>query len=130
MKIGLVCPYSWDVPGGVQMHVRDLAEALLERGHSVSVLAPADDDTPVPSYVVTAGRAVPVPYNGSVARVNFGPVSAARVRRWVSDGRFDVLHVHEPAAPSLSILAVWFADVPVVATFHSANPRSRAMTAA
>jgi phosphatidyl-myo-inositol alpha-mannosyltransferase len=130
MKIGLVCPYSWDVPGGVQMHVRDLAEALLERGHSVSVLAPADDDTPVPSYVVTAGRAVPVPYNGSVARVNFGPVSAARVRRWVADGRFDVLHVHEPAAPSLSILAVWFADVPVVATFHSANPRSRAMTAA
>ena len=52
MKIGLVCPYSWDVPGGVQMHVRDLAEALLERGHSVSVLAPADDDTPVPSYGV------------------------------------------------------------------------------
>jgi phosphatidyl-myo-inositol alpha-mannosyltransferase len=130
MRVGLVCPYSWDVPGGVQMHVRDLAEALLDRGHEVSVLAPADDDTPVPPYVVTAGRAVPVPYNGSVARVNFGPVSAARVRRWLAEGRFDVLHVHEPAAPSLSILAVWFSDVPVVATFHSANPRSRAMTAA
>lgn len=130
MRIGLVSPYSWDVPGGVQVHVRDLAEALLERGHEVSVLAPADDDTPLPPYVVPAGRAVPVPYNGSVARVNFGPVSAARVRRWLADGDFDLLHVHEPASPSLSILAVWFADVPVVATFHTANPRSRAMTAA
>ncbi len=130
MKIGLVCPYSWDVPGGVRVHVRDLADALIDRGHKVSVLAPADDDTPVPSYVTPAGRAVPVPYNGSVARLNFGPVSAARVRRWLSDGAFDVLHVHEPAAPSLSMLAVWFSDVPVVATFHTANPRSRAMTAA
>ena len=78
MKIGIVCPYSWDVPGGVQYHVRDLAEELQRRGHTVSVLAPADDDTPVPPYVVGAGRAVPVRYNGSVARVNFGPLSATR----------------------------------------------------
>jgi phosphatidylinositol alpha-mannosyltransferase len=130
VRVGLVSPYSLDVPGGVQVHVRDLAEALLERGHDVSVLAPADDDTPLPAYVVPAGRAVPVPYNGSVARLMFGPVSAARVRRWLGDGGFDILHVHEPAAPSLSILAVWFADVPVVATFHTANARSRVMTAA
>jgi len=130
VRIGLVSPYSWDVPGGVQVHVRDLAEALIDRGHMVSVLAPADDETPLPAYVVPAGRAVPVPYNGSVARVNFGPVSAARVRRWLSDGEFDVLHVHEPASPSLSLLAVWWADVPVVATFHTNNPRSRGMTAA
>ncbi len=38
MRIGLVCPYSWDVPGGVQFHVRDLAEVLVTRGHVVSVL--------------------------------------------------------------------------------------------
>lgn len=130
MRIGLVCPYSWDVPGGVQVHVRDLAEELIRRGHEVSVLAPADDDTPVPGYVVPAGRAVPVPYNGSVARLNFGFVSANRVRRWLSEGDFDVLHVHEPAAPSLSMLAVWWASVPAVATFHTANPRSRMMSAA
>ena len=72
MKIGIVCPYAWDVPGGVQFHVRDLAAHLIALGHEVSVLAPADDDTPVPPYVVVAGRAVPVPYNGSVARLNFG----------------------------------------------------------
>ena len=130
MKIGIVCPYSWDVPGGVQFHVRDLAEVLLTRGHEVSVLAPADDDTPLPAYVVPAGRAVPVPYNGSVARVNFGPISAARVRRWLREGEFDVLHIHEPATPSLSVLACWAASGPIVATFHTANLRSRAMLAA
>jgi phosphatidyl-myo-inositol alpha-mannosyltransferase len=130
MRIGIVCPYSFDVPGGVQFHVRDLAEVLIERGHEVSVLAPADDDSPVPPYVVPAGRAVPVPYNGSVARVNFGPLSAARVRRWVRDGGFDVLHIHEPATPSLSLLACWAATGPIVATFHTSNLRSRAMLAA
>jgi phosphatidylinositol alpha-mannosyltransferase len=130
VKIGIVCPYSWDVPGGVQFHVRDLAEVLLSRGHEVSVLAPADDDTPLPEYVVPAGRAVPVPYNGSVARVNFGPISAARVRRWLREGEFDVLHIHEPATPSLSVLACWAASGPIVATFHTANLRSRAMLAA
>ena len=130
MKVGIVCPYSWDVPGGVQFHVRDLTEVLMERGHQVSVLAPADDDTPLPPYVVPAGRAVPVPYNGSVARVNFGPLSAARVRRWLREGEFDVLHIHEPATPSLSILACWAATGAIVATFHTANLRSRAMLAA
>ena len=130
MKIGIVCPYAWDVPGGVQFHVRDLAAHLIGLGHEVSVLAPADDDTPIPPYVVSAGRAVPVPYNGSVARLNFGFLSAARVRRWLHDGDFDVVHLHEPGTPSLSLLACWSATVPMVATFHTANPRSRAMTAA
>ena len=130
MKVGIVCPYSWDVPGGVQFHVRDLAEVLQARGHTVSVLAPADDDTPLPAYVVPAGRAVPVRYNGSVARVNFGPLSAARVRRWLREGGFDVLHIHEPATPSLALLACWAATGAIVATFHTSNLRSRAMSAA
>jgi phosphatidylinositol alpha-mannosyltransferase len=130
VRIGLVCPYSFDVPGGVQFHVRDLAEHLLATGHEVSVLAPADDETPVPAYVEAAGRAVPVKYNGSVARLTFGPVSAGRVRRWLAEGEFDLLHIHEPVTPSLSLLALWAASGPVVATFHTANLRSRAMQAA
>jgi phosphatidylinositol alpha-mannosyltransferase len=130
MRVGIVCPYTWDVPGGVQEHVRDLAEALIDLGHQVSVISPADDDSPLPRYVVPAGRAVPVPYNGSVARLAFGFLSASRVRRWVKDGRFDVLHVHEPVAPSLSLLACWVASGPIVATVHTANPRSRVMHAA
>jgi phosphatidylinositol alpha-mannosyltransferase len=130
MRVGLVCPYTWEVPGGVREHVSGLAEALMELGHEVSVIAPADEDAELPDYVVPAGRAVPVPYNGSIARLSFGFLSASRVRRWLKDGDFDVLHVHEPAAPSLSLLACWVADGPIVATMHAAMPRSRALHAA
>lgn len=130
MRIGLVCPYSFNTPGGVQNHVRDLAETLIGLGHTVSVLAPADEDDPLPGYVTSAGRAVPVRYNGSVARLSFGPISATRVRRWLSSGDFDVLHVHEPITPSLSMLAVLYSRGPVVATFHTAMTRSRAISAA
>jgi len=119
VRVGLVCPYSWDVPGGVKEHVRDLAEELLRLGHEVSVLAPGDPDAVVEPYVVLSGRAVPVPFNGSVARLSFGPVSASRTRRWIREGGFDLLHVHEPVSPSVSMLAVWAASGPVVGTFHS-----------
>jgi phosphatidylinositol alpha-mannosyltransferase len=130
VKIGIVCPYTWDVPGGVQAHIRDLAEALIADGHDVSVITPAADDAPLPSYVTSAGRAVPVPYNGSVARLAFGFLSANRVRKWIREGRFDVLHVHEPAVPSLGVLACWVARGPMVATFHASYERSRAMSVA
>lgn len=129
LRIGIVSPYSFDVPGGVQFHIRDLAEALIERGHTVSVLAPADDDTPVPDYVTAAGRSIPVRYNGAVARMNFGPVTATRVRRWLRAGQFDLLHLHEPVTPSLGMLSLWIADGPIVATFHSSQSRSRILQA-
>jgi len=127
VRVGLVCPYSWDVPGGVQAHVRDLAESLLSLGYDVSVLTPVDDveTAALPPYVVPGGRAVPVPYNGSVARLAFGPVSLTRTRRWLRRGRFDVLHLHEPTVPSLSMLACFAARGPMVATFHTATARSR-----
>jgi phosphatidylinositol alpha-mannosyltransferase len=126
MRIGIACPYSWDVPGGVQQHIRDLAEALIEFGHEVSVIAPADDDErQLPPYVVPAGKAIPVPYNGSVGRLAFGPISTHRVRRWLKEGAFDVLHVHEPSVPSLSLLACWVASGPIVATVHTAMRKSR-----
>lgn len=130
LRVGIVCPYSFDVPGGVQFHVRDLADALERRGHSVSVLAPADDETPLPDYITPAGRAVPVRYNGSVARMTFGPMSARRVRRWLTAGEFDILHLHEPVTPSLGMLALWVASGPIVATFHTALVRSRALQVA
>lgn len=130
-RIGLVCPYSFDTPGGVQNHVLGLAGYLRSRGHQPQVLAPGeladDDDRLDADSFTTAGAAVPVRYNGSTARVNFGPISAARVRRWLRLGRFDLLHLHEPITPSISLLALWAAEIPVVATFHTATPRSRTM---
>lgn len=123
----MVCPYSLDVPGGVQAHVLGLAAALRARGHVVSVLAPAEG--PVPEFVTPVGRAVGVPYNGSVARVAFGPVAYTRVRRWLVGHRFDVLHLHEPTTASVSAIALLLAEGPVVATFHTATERSRALAA-
>ncbi len=128
MRIGLACPYSWDVPGGVQVHVHDLAETLLRQGHDVSVITPVDDEDLLPPYAVSAGKAMSVPYNGSVTRILFGPLSASRVRRWVREGSFDVVHAHEPTAPSVSLLACLAASGPLVATYHTSNPRSRILT--
>jgi phosphatidyl-myo-inositol alpha-mannosyltransferase len=129
MRVGLVCPYSLDVPGGVQSHARDLARRLQERGHEVRLLAPGRQDQPRPSYIQTVGPAVPVPYNGSIARLAFGPRAWASTRRWVRAGDFDVIHVHEPTTPSLSVLAVWASERPIVATFHTSMRRSLATAA-
>ncbi|HPQ73626.1 glycosyltransferase family 4 protein [Phycicoccus elongatus] len=130
MRIGMVCPYSFDVPGGVQFHVRDLAEHFRAQGHDVLVLAPSEEDESHPAWFTSCGRPVAVPYNGSVARLTFGPVTSARVGRWVDEGDFDLLHIHEPVTPSASVLALWAARLPVVATFHTSTLRSRAMHAA
>lgn len=124
-RIGIVCPYGWDTPGGVQSHVGDLAEYLIRQGHYVSVLAPAIDEDNLPEYVTSAGRPIAIPYNGAVARVLFGPIAFARVRQWISNGSFDVLHLHEPAIPSISLLACWAAEGPMVGTFHAAAKRQK-----
>src|SRR3954447_8589012 len=109
MRVGLVCPYSLDVHGGVQNHVLGLASSLHGLGHEVAVLAPGEDADDLPAYVTTTGRAVPVPFNGEVCKVWFGPFVAAGVRGWIGDCDLDLLRVQEPAAPSLSVLALWAA---------------------
>ena len=129
LKIGIVCPYGWDTPGGVQNHVRDLAEFLISAGHSVSVLAPAIDEDQLPDYVASAGKPISIPYNGAVARVLFGPIAYARVRQWIASGEFDLLHLHEPAIPSISLLACWAAEGPMVGTFHAAAKRQKVIFA-
>ncbi|MBA2560801.1 MAG: glycosyltransferase family 4 protein [Propionibacteriales bacterium] len=130
MRVGLVCPYSLDVPGGVQNHVQDLATVLIARGHQVALLAPGGATGSLPPHIETVGRAVPIGFNGAVGRVAFGPRVSAQTRRWLRDGDFDVVHVHEPGAPSVSLLALWASEAAVVATFHLATGRSRAISAA
>ncbi len=120
----MVCPYSFDVPGGVQAHVLQLAEVMRAYGHQVSVLAPSSPEADLPDYVVSGGKAVPIPYNGSVARLRFGPATHRKVKKWLLDGDFDVLHLHEPNAPSLSMLALMIAEGPIVATFHTSTTKS------
>ena len=126
LRIGMVCPYGWDIPGGVQIHIRELAEHFTALGHHVSVIAPvSDEDSISDPWLVNAGRPVPIPFNGSVARVLFGPIAASRVRQWIAQGDFDLLHMHEPGIPSLSLLACWAAEGAMVGTFHASTPKMR-----
>jgi len=130
IRIGMVCPYGWDTPGGVQTHIKDLAEYLISKGHYVSVLAPVSDDALVSEdYVINAGKPISIPMNGSVARVLFGPIASSRAKQWISSGDFDLLHLHEPAIPSLSLLACSAAEGPLVGTFHVSTPKKKAIYA-
>lgn len=124
-RIGIVCPYGWDTPGGVQSHVGDLAEYLIAQGHYVSVLAPVINEEGIPDYVTSAGRPISIPYNGAVARILFGPLAFARVKQWIGSGNFDLLHLHEPAIPSISLLACWASEGPLVGTFHAASTKQK-----
>ena len=130
LRIGMVCPYGWDTPGGVQSHIRDLTQHLIDEGHYVSVLAPVSDDSiQHEDYLVNAGKPVSIPINGSVARVIFGPIASSRAKQWIASGDFDLLHLHEPAIPSLSLLACSAAEGPLVGTFHVSTPKKKAIYA-
>jgi phosphatidylinositol alpha-mannosyltransferase len=131
VRVGLVSPYSWTVPGGVNHHVEHLAEELDARGHESWIIAPVGALSPARRHVdsrrqtlterfIPMGNAVPIPSNGSMAYVNFSPQIMARMDRAVRYGRFDVLHVHEPCTPMVAMMAVVMAASPVVGTFHAA----------
>ena len=126
MRVALVCPYAWDRFGGVQSQVRTLARALGERGHDVHVVAPrvARLDSAPGDDVVVAGRAVPVAANGSSAPIAFGPGAAVDVRRALRELNPDVVHVHEPLIPSISLFALTAAVAPAVGTFHAVRRSS------
>lgn len=129
MKVALACPYAWDSPGGVQVHVRQLARHLRERGHDVLVLAPAWRDDAEPGVKVV-GRPLRVRYQGTVAPISFGPATLARVGREIRDFGPDIVHAHEPLTPSVGMFAALRSRAPVVATFHAYAERSRLYTAA
>src|SRR5947207_146250 len=129
MRVALVCPYAWDAPGGVQTHVRGLAEHLRARGHETVVLAPGRGK-PEDGGVVMVARPVRVPFNGSVAPIGPNPRSRTRIASVLDEFRPDVVHVHEPFAPSSSMFAAQVSRAPVVATFHSYADRSLLLSAA
>lgn len=123
MKVALVSPYDWLTPGGVNSHIDSLADQLFERGHSVRILAPASGEVDDPR-VVSAGRAVPIPVSGTVARISLSPRLNRQVKQLLADEQFDVVHVHEPLMPSLPMLVLRHSrlvnpGVVNVGTFHA-----------
>ena len=132
-RVGIVCPYSFARPGGVQNHVLGLAGWLTRQGSMVQIFAP--DEPPAgmldeyglaSSQYFSAGRSVALKANGSVARINFSVGSARRAKHWLDQGDFDVIHIHEPMTPSVALQTLLLTDRPVTATFHTARPLSNA----
>ncbi len=117
MRVGLVCPYSLTVPGGVQGQVLGLARALRGLGHSAQVLGPSDGPPREPG-ITPLGRSVPVAANGSIAPLAPDPAAALRTIRALRDEDFDVVHLHEPLAPGPTLTALLAAKAPLVGTFH------------
>jgi phosphatidylinositol alpha-mannosyltransferase len=120
MRIGLVCPYSLSLPGGVQGQVLGLARSLRAMGHEARVLAPCDGPPPE-LFVTPLGNSLPTAANGSIAPLAPDPPASLRTIRALRDEAFDVLHLHEPLAPGPTMTAAIVYPAPIVATFHAAG---------
>ena len=114
MKIGLVCPYDLSKPGGVQVQVLGLSKTLVAGGDQTVVIGPGLPEG-VPG--VDLGRSIVVPGNGSKVPISIDP-TVVRVMKSVA-GDIDVLHIHEPLMPTVSLSALRV-GLPVLATFHAA----------
>jgi phosphatidylinositol alpha-mannosyltransferase len=125
MKIALMSPYDFAYPGGVTSHVAHLAEEFVRLGHRVTVMAPASQKVePQPGInFVQMGRPIPVPTNGSVARISGSVWLEPRIRGVLKRETFDVVHVHEPFMPVMPWLVIYGAHTTTVGTFHAFNER-------
>ena len=118
--MGLVCPYSLTIPGGVQAQVLGLARALRSLGHEARVLAPCDGPPP-DAGVTPLGASVPTAANGSVAPLAPDPSCQLRTIRALRDEDFEVVHVHEPLCPGPTMTTLLFRSSPLLGTFHAAG---------
>lgn len=121
MKVGIICPYDWSYPGGVRTHILGQARALSSRGIEAEIIAPSARPD---SGVFVVGKGVPIPANRSIARICFSHSAKKRVEERLERGDIQLLHLHEPLIPSVSLLALMGSELPVVATFHASRERS------
>src|SRR3954468_21399437 len=133
MRVALVSPYSWTYPGGVTRHIEALQAQLAALGHEVRVLAPADEDTrrtallhrgarpqvrELPDWLIPLGPTLGWPSNGAISNLAPTPYGVSTLRRELRAGKFDVVHVHEPVAPTIGWDVLTASPAPLVGTFH------------
>ena len=122
MKILLVSPFDFDSPGGVNEHVRQLDLQFQRLGHDTRVLAAASDTGESDDgHVFRLGASMPIPSNGSTARLALSPFLAGRVKQFLAAEPFDVIHLHEPLAPMLPLAVLLHSSSVNVGTFHAAR---------
>lgn len=125
MKIAMVSPYDFAIHGGVQTHVVELSNALIDAGHDVRVLAPCTGNEPVydlrSAPLETFGRAVPFVTAGSVARISLSVWYQRKLMTILDSQKFDVVHIHEPLMPMFGLMASYYSPSPAIGTFHAFN---------
>jgi phosphatidylinositol alpha-mannosyltransferase len=121
VKIALVSPYDWTVPGGVNNHCAHLRGQFVGRGHEVRIVAPSSRETDEPDVITIGTRPVTLPVSGSVARISLSLTLGPPVRKLLAKERFDIVHVHEPFMPVLPIHVLRYSDAVNVGTFHASR---------
>jgi len=126
MNIGLVSPYDYTYPGGVNTHISNLAMTMAGMGHRVKILAPCSDKSALPrtTPIIPLGRTIPYPSNGSVARLTLSLWLMPKVKAIIEEEKFEILHFHEPLFPSLPWMVLPYSHSVNVATFHAYYRRS------
>jgi phosphatidylinositol alpha-mannosyltransferase len=120
VKIGLVTPYIYPLPGGVNDQVGHLYRELRERGHSVKIVTASHGLQPSQEGdILRIGKGFSVPSNGSMGNLTVSPRFNSQVRTLLEAERFDLLHLHEPFVPFLSLVVLNQSRSVNVATFHA-----------
>jgi phosphatidylinositol alpha-mannosyltransferase len=120
VKIGLVSPYVYPLPGGVTQHVRFLYENLRVRGHDVRILTSSHGlQRSSEGDVIRLGKGFSMPSNGSMGTITISPRFISQVRAVLEHERFDVLHFHEPFVPFLSLVVLRESRSVNIGTFHA-----------
>ena len=120
MRIGVISPYEYPYPGGVQRHIFSLGREFQARGHQVKIIGPSSqEEEELEAGIIKASSVViPLPFSGSIARVSISPRMYHRVKSILQEERFDVVHLHEPMQPH-PLMVLRHSQALNVGTFHA-----------
>ncbi len=124
MKIALVSPYDFSYPGGVVRHISNLEYYFTRMGHIVKIIAPAS--SPVDGYgdrFIAIGKPRPIPTSGSIARITISFTLTNKVKEVLEKEKFDIIHLHEPLAPTLCTTVLRLSKTVNIGTFHATESR-------
>ena len=120
MKIGIVTPYAYPMPGGVNDHVGSLYRVLRARGHDVRIITSSHGlQKASEGDIIRVGKGFSVPFNGSMGTITLSPTYLQQMRQILERERFDVLHYHEPFVPFLSLVTLTLSTSVNIGTFHA-----------
>src|SRR6185437_6220793 len=80
-----------------------------------------EEDEEDDGHYYRLGVTVPVPSNGSTARITLSPFLSGKVKDFLQREEFDVVHLHEPLAPILPLIVLLHSKTVNVGTFHAAR---------